>query len=197
MVIGAQSLTIRGYEKSLHGKYFEKLILGSLFQIYGLPILEINDVDKTGFWLSSQDRESRESDATIVHNKKGIRVDIGFIGPGNSEITLDKVSRYLKFDEISGVKFEMSTLIIVDTIGPGSKVRELAKEIDGHIICMSNPNWVYEVYDFISNKLTLKNPMDHINSESDRKSFFRENIKGFDIREFYTNIAVNLKNMGY
>lgn len=34
-------------------------------------------------------------------------------------------------------------------------------------------------------------------SHGDMIDLFRENIKGFDIREFYTNIALNLKNMGY
>lgn len=33
-------------------------------------------------------------------------------------------------------------------------------------------------------------------SHGDMIDLFRENIKGFDIREFYINIAINLKNMG-
>lgn len=34
-------------------------------------------------------------------------------------------------------------------------------------------------------------------SHGDMIDLFRENIKGFDIREFYINIAINLKKMGY
>ncbi|MFW2003647.1 CfrBI family restriction endonuclease, partial [Acinetobacter ursingii] len=70
---------------------------------------------KNGFWLSSQSDERREADATIVFNILGIRVDIVFIGPGNSEITLDKVSRFTKHDEISCKSYHMSTIVIVDT----------------------------------------------------------------------------------
>jgi hypothetical protein len=159
LVLGSQTLTIRGSEKSLHGKYFEKLILGSIFQIFGFPLLEVEDVTKNGFWLSSQSEDRREADATIVCNNLGIRVDIGFIGPGNSEITLDKVSRFTKYDEISGKKYQMSTIVIVDTLGERSKARGLAKEIEGEIICMSDFSWVFSLAQQVSEKIGIRNPL--------------------------------------
>ena len=182
LVLGSQTLTIRGSEKSLHGKYFEKLILGSLFQIFGFELLAIEDISKNGFWLSSQHEDRREADSTIVHNNLGIRVDIGFIGPGNSEITLDKVSRFTKYDEISGKKYVMSTIVIVDNLGEKSKARELAKQIEGEIICMSDPNWVMLLANQISQNLSIRNPIAHI-SEKDLKEYLSEKLKNIDLEE--------------
>lgn len=79
--IGAQTLTIRGSEKSAYGKLFEKLVLGSLLHILGFryvtpPLLE--DSERV-FWLSSQE-ERRESDATLLYEAgKGVRFDIGLL----------------------------------------------------------------------------------------------------------------------
>lgn len=183
LVMGQQTMTIRGSEKSLHGKYFEKLVLGSVFQMLGLPLLYEKDTDQNGFWLSSQDTTSRESDATIIYNSKGIRVDIGFIGPGNSEISLDKVSRYRKHDEIAGKSHEMSTIVIVDTIGDGSKIRGLAEEIEGAIICMSDRNWVLQLASLISARLYRANPLAHINTYEELEAHLREKIESINLEE--------------
>ena len=94
--IGTQTLAIRGSEKSMYGKMFEKLILGSFLKILGFKQI---DPDKSSdakmvFWLSQRENK-RESDATIlIKPGVGARFDLGFIGPGNSEISLDKVSRF-------------------------------------------------------------------------------------------------------
>lgn len=141
--LGSQTLTIRGSEKSLHGKYFEKLILGSLFTILGFEYEENLDenIDRKCFTLSLRS-DDRESDATVLFNRKIIRVDIGFIGRGNTEISLDKVSRFRWMDAIGGVKHHVSTMVIVDVIGDGSRISNMAEEIDGKIEAMSNPYWV-------------------------------------------------------
>lgn len=182
-VIGSQTATIRGSEKSLHGKYFEKLILGSVFQIFGLELLEEKNVIRNGFWLSSEDSDRRESDCTIVYNSKGIRVDIGFIGSGNSEITLDKVSRYRKYDEIAGESHEMSTIVIVDTIGENSKVRKLAEDIEGAIVCMSDKNWVSQLSQLVSNRLNIEDLLADITTHEELECFFRKKIEPIDLEE--------------
>lgn len=180
LVLGSQTLTIRGSEKSLHGKYFEKLILGSIFQIFGLKLLEVEDISQNGFWLSSQNEDRREADGTIVNDNVGIRVDIGFIGPGNSEITLDKVSRFTKLDEISGKKYEMSTIVIVDTLGEKSKARGLAKAIEGEIICMSDPNWVFTLAERVSETLSIDNPLKDVLVEN-LENYLSEKLKTVDL----------------
>lgn len=185
LVIGSQTLTIRGSEKSLHGKYFEKLILGSVFQVLGMRLLETQEKAENGFFLSSQDKDSRESDCTIIYNSRGIRIDIGFIGPGNTEITLDKVSRYRKEDEIAGRRHEMSTIVIVDTIGERSKVRDLASKIEGTIFCMSDDDWVQQLSEQVSKTLGFQDPLKHIKSPQQWEKFLRLKMQDIDITHLY------------
>jgi hypothetical protein len=104
--IGSQTLTIRGSDKSLIGKLFEKLILGSLLSILGFQHVAPYQIGKGVFWLSSQD-EKRESDATLLYDVgQGVRFDIGFIGRGNPEISLDKVTRFERETLIHGNPFD-------------------------------------------------------------------------------------------
>ena len=114
--IGAQTLAIRGSEKSKYGKLFEKLVLGSLLTLLGFQRIDPEDAEKKQrvFWLSSRGRK-RESDATLLY-KPGVcaRFDIGFIGPGNTEISLDKVSRFEREMEHGRQVHYMSTIVLVD-----------------------------------------------------------------------------------
>ncbi len=142
-ITGSQTMSIRGSDKSSFGKLFEKLILGSLLVILGFKQVEPPDLGngKNVFWLSER-QAKRESDATILLEKgKGIRFDIGFIGPGNSEISLDKVSRFEREIELATEKHYMATIVIVDRLGPASRTEELARGIGGHIVQMSGAYW--------------------------------------------------------
>lgn len=145
--IGAQTLAIRGSEKSMYGKLFEKLILGSLLTILGFEKIDPKKSTKSDsvFWLSERENK-RESDVTLLLKAgKGVRFDIGFIGPGNTEISLDKVSRFEREMEFGRKLHFMSTIIVVDRIGEGSRINELAKRIDGNIVQMSMNYWVREI----------------------------------------------------
>lgn len=108
--IGAQTLAIRGSEKSAYGKLFEKLVLGSLLHILGLKHITppAHEYEKV-FWLSSKN-EKRESDATLLYELgRGVRFDIGFIGRGNPEISYDKVTRFEREISLGRSKFFMAT----------------------------------------------------------------------------------------
>lgn len=142
--VGAQTLAIRGSEKSIYGKLFERLILGSVLHILGFRLVspppDLEDFDRV-FWLSSR-AEKRESDATaLIGAGKGVRFDIGFIGRGNPEITLDKVTRFEREIELGRQKWYLATFIIVDRIGEASRVKELARRVRGTIIQMSMSYW--------------------------------------------------------
>ena len=142
MAIGAQTLAVRGSEKSLYGKFFEKMVMGSVLSVLGFSLSEEDSLREHSFWLSSRGRK-RESDATAIWSTgKGVRFDIGFIGVGNPEITLDKVSRFEREIEFNGVPHSMRTIIIVDRVAKGSRIIELAEKIDGRVIQMSASNWV-------------------------------------------------------
>ena len=142
-VIGTQTLQVRGAEKSMYGKLFERLVLGSCLSILGFRQIDPNR-DKGSenvFWLSSRG-EKRESDATVLYKPgKGVRFDIGFIGVGNTEISLDKVSRFERELEHGRQKYYMATFIIVDRIGDRSRIVVSARRINGTIIQMSMAFW--------------------------------------------------------
>jgi hypothetical protein len=145
--VGAQTLTIRGSEKSTYGKLFEHLILGALLYILGFQQVSPDKLEKTTrvFWLSSHEAK-RESDATVlVKAGKGVRFDIGFIGPGNPEISLDKVSRFERYLDFGRGKWYMATIIIVDRLRENSRIERLARDIGGHIVQMSMSYWPREV----------------------------------------------------
>jgi len=141
--VGTETLAIRGAEKSMYGKLFERLVLGSCLSILGFQ--KINPLQDSQsnkvFWLSSRGSK-RESDATALYQAgKGFRFDIGFIGPGNTEISFDKVSRFEREMEFGEQKHYMATFIIVDRIGQKSRIVDLAKNIDETIIQMSMSFW--------------------------------------------------------
>lgn len=145
---GTQAMTIRGSDKSTYGKLFERLILGSLLKILGFTLI---DPEKTKnnpnmvYWLSER-KEKRESDATaLIKAGVGVRFDIGFIGRGNSEISLDKVSRFEREMDFGRAHHTMGTFIIVDRIGARSRLPELAARIDGTVVQMSMSYWPREV----------------------------------------------------
>ena len=144
--VGAQTLAIRGSEKSAYGKLFEKLMLGALLHILGFkhvtfPPREFERV----FWLSSRG-EKRESDATLLYKAgKGVRFDIGFIGRGNPEISLDKVTRFEREISIGSSCYYIATMILVDRIGKNSAIERLARRVDGTIVQMSGGYWPQQV----------------------------------------------------
>jgi len=141
--IGSQTLTIRGSEKSLYGKLFERLVLGTALHVLGFEFVSGSgptDASKRQFWLSTTSK--RESDATLlIPPGRGVYFDIGFIGRGNPEITLDKVSRFERTAEFADREHGMATFIIVDRIGTRSRIEELARRIDGTVIQMSMSYW--------------------------------------------------------
>lgn len=159
--VGAQTLAIRGSEKSMYGKLFEQLILGSLLHILGFEHVSKEPPRKLSgvFWLAER-AEKRESDATVLLGVgKGVRFDIGFIGRGNPEITLDKVSRFEREIQYGARKWYMATIIIVDRIGVGGRIETLAQSIGGSIVQMSMSYWPKQVAQILSQKVKFKHPL--------------------------------------
>ncbi len=182
--IGTQTLAIRGSEKSMYGKLFEKLILGSLLSLLGFQKVDPR-TDKTDrvFWLSERG-EKRESDVTLLYRPGvGVRFDIGFIGPGNTEISLDKVSRFEKEMELGRQLYYMSTIILVDRIGERSRIVEMAKAINGDIVQMSMTHWTKEVASILAEKIDFKHPIVEL-SNSESLEYIRKGMKKTNLREF-------------
>jgi len=159
--IGSQTLTIRGSDKSTYGKLFEKLVLGSLLHVLGFEFQKSGELENASrvFWLSSND-DDRESDATLLYEAgKGVRFDIGFIGRGNTEISLDKVSRYRREIQLGRENWFMATIIVVDRIGERSNIQRLAREIDGTIVQMSAGYWPQRVARTLNQVMGFEHPL--------------------------------------
>ena len=183
--IGAQTLAIRGSEKSMYGKLFEKFILGSALSILGFSFVKEDHLTSSEmvFWLSERG-DKRESDATALITKgKGVRFDIGFIGPGNTEISLDKVSRFEKEMQHGRQTHYMSTLIIVDRIGERSRIQEMAAEIDGTIIQMSMTHWVKEVAQTLHETTGFEHEIIKMKNH-ETLCYIKEKLKEVELRDF-------------
>jgi len=183
--IGTQTLAIRGSEKSMCGKLFEKLILGSLLSILGFSLIDPDKSDRTDrvFWLS-QRGSKRESDATVLYRAGiGARFDIGFIGPGNTEISLDKVTRFEREMEHGRQKHFMSTIIIVDRIGEGSRIVEMAKAINGDIVQMSMTHWIKEICNILKTKLGYSHKILKLN-DNEILNYIESEMANIDLKQF-------------
>ncbi len=188
--VGSQTLATRGSDKSAYGKLFEKIILGSLLEILGFSRIskpsEKNPLTSRDmvFWLSSAEGK-RESDATLLYKiGKGIRFDIGFIGRGNPEISLDKVSRFERKYEFSETEYYMATIIIVDRIGEKSKITELASDINGHIVQMSASYWPKTVAEILAEVLEdYDHELIHMDTGS-IKHYLKDNLMTINIESF-------------
>jgi hypothetical protein len=183
--VGAQTLTIRGSEKSVYGKLFERLVLGSLLHILGFRFAGSDGPKwfEREFWLSSRG-ERRESDATALWQAgQGVRFDIGFIGRGNPEISLDKVSRFAREVELGRSKWYMATIIIVDRIGQGSKIRDLAREVEGDIVQMSMAYWPQEVAQILNREMDFQHPLVDMR-RSGIRGYLKEAMKGVPLADY-------------
>jgi hypothetical protein len=191
--VGAQTLAIRGSEKSAYGKLFEKLVLGSLLHILGFKhIIPPPQEYERVFWLSSRS-EKRESDATLLYELgQGVRFDIGFIGRGNPEISLDKVTRFEREISLGRSKFFMATIILVDRIGVNSRIEQMAKEVQGTIIQMSSGYWPKQVAQVLNKSIGFKHEILRM-SEDEIERFLRKVLQKVPLEQ-YIGLSENFES---
>lgn len=188
--MGAQTLTIRGSEKSMYGKFFEKLVLGSVLSLLGATLIDKNDKSKKNmvYWLSQTDEEKRECDATLlVRAGFGVRFDIGFIGQGNSEIPADKLSRYERVAERGDRRIYAATVVLIDKIGD-SNVMNIARRIGAHVIQMSGTYWVYELAQVLKEEFEYyEHPLLAMERE-ESINYIKKNIQNIDMTQFVNGL---------
>lgn len=186
LALGAQTLTIRGSEKSIYGKLFEKFVLGSALTLMGAQFIDMNDTskDRMVFWLSERD-DRRESDGTLLLRPGvGVSFDIGFIGRGNTEVSLDKVTRFDSQMERGRRRYFMSTIILIDAIGENSRAQKMAYETGGYIIQMSGTYWVKELAEAIHEvDQTFDNPLLHM-SDEESLGYLKKEMAKIDLTPF-------------
>lgn len=187
--IGSQTLTIRGSDKSTNGKLFEKLVLGSLLSILGFTYEVSQKIGEGVFWLSSQS-EKRESDATLLYKLgQGVRFDIGFIGRGNPEISLDKVTRFDHVDVLGNAHFYMATIIIVDRIGKETRLTEVARNIGGEVVQMSAAYWPKDIAILLNRTLGFEHEL--VDMEQEKiEAFLKAKLNKVPLESFVKNMSL-------
>lgn len=174
--ISSLSLAIRGSMKSMIGKLFEKLILGTALSLFGfhyikdVPPYNVDEYTKLCnnstpyFWLSSTEEDGREKDATIMYKNKLIDIDIGLIGKGNPEVTADKLSRFKAEYNFGTKSFPARTIILIADLNNGKIIQNSANKYKGAVVGIANdPYWLFNfnkyIFDFIDPNKELDNPL--------------------------------------
>ena len=191
--IGSQTLTIRGSDKSMFGKIFERLILGSVLTVLGFEhVNKAHNRKNSGvFWLSDS-TANRESDATLLLRPgKVIRFDIGFIGPGNSEISKDKLSRYAREFEREGKSLASRTIVIVDRLPKTGKTQVAAQAAGADIIQMSMQYWPRELAERLAVQAGSAYPIQSV-TDSEMKRFLDAKMQEIPLLDFVNNSQVGL-----
>lgn len=190
--ISSQTLTIRGSEKSLYGKLFEKLILGSYLTILGFERVDhsVNTKSEGIFWLSDSS-DLRESDATLlIRPNRLARFDLGFIGKGNPEISKDKLSRYANEYKTKGATHSSVTFIVVDRLPEKSKkTEEAAKNIKAEIIQMSMQFWVKDLAKKLGKRVGLVHELQTMD-DSKISSYLEKKLASIHVEEFLSGVSV-------
>lgn len=191
--IGCATMTIRGSDKSIYGKLFERLVLGTVLTIMGFELVDSqkNQKIKNVFWLSDSS-DSRECDATIRFKaNKLIRFDIGFIGAGNSEISKDKLTRYANEVKMEAGKIALSrTFIIIDKLPKTSKTLEDAAKSGAEIIQMSMKYWPVELAHHL--KKHLKMDVEILNiPENELENYLAQKIASIKIQDFLKGVTAS------
>jgi hypothetical protein len=155
--VGASTLAIRGSEKSMYGKVFERLVLGSCLTVLGFRYRDKSLSPCVGdFWLSDSD-DIRECDATLIIKPGHVaRFDLGFIGRGNPEIVKDKLSRFARDFEQNGRRLASTNIVIVDHVPIGGTVAAEAAKLDTGLIQMSLSFWPRTLAQFLNKKFGLE-----------------------------------------
>ncbi len=190
--LGCAASTVRGSDKSIYGKLFERLVLGSVLTILGFRKVQLGAA-KTAqgvFWLSDNSA-TREADATAIFEPgKLARFDIGFIGPGNSEISKDKLSRFERDLERADGKYSSKTFIVVDKLPETSKTKNAAQRIGAEIVQMSMRFWPRELAIRMARHFTFKHELVHMPDEKVR-DYLAAKLRPVAIEEFLSGFSAS------
>ncbi|HEX8148609.1 MAG TPA: CfrBI family restriction endonuclease [Pyrinomonadaceae bacterium] len=188
--IGSQTLAIRGSDKSMYGKLFGRLILGSFLTILGFERVNPITNNKTAgvFWLSDS-RDLREADATLlVRPGRLARFDIGFIGAGNSEISKDKLSRYAREFEVGGGRIRSTTFIVVDRLPGSEKTQRAAAQIKAEIVQMSLRYWVRDLAQRLGERMGVTHELQHM-QDDDIETYLRGRLDQIRVQDFLSGVT--------
>lgn len=143
------SLHIKGAYKSMMGQMLEDPVLFAALSACGLNFEGRSQIPTQGdsFTLDAREQgeHKRQADAVIKLSEDTLLyVDIGFIGPGNPEISSDKQTRFKKAGE--------NSIIIISKVPESGKVKEIADNQQSKVIQMCDENWVSELLEYLQER---------------------------------------------
>lgn len=189
--VGSATLTIRGSDKSIYGKLFERLVLGSVLSILGFTRVNrpTPSQQHNVFWLSDSS-DLRECDATVLLEPGRLaRFDIGFIGPGNSEISKDKLTRYANEVTRGGSVSSSLTFIIVDRLPRTGKTEAAAANIGAEIIQMSMQYWPRDLAQRLQARTRYRHELSRL-SDSQMSAYLEQRLQTIPIQDFLQGVSV-------
>lgn len=139
-MVGASTLTIRGSNKAIYGKRFERAFLRIVLETLGLK-------RDRNFWLNiERDAEvEREVDGEVETKRGRIQIDIGLIGVGNQEVSEDKLNRVGN-----------NGIVIVDKLGSRSNVGFAAERKGVKLIQIRHNFPLTEMYEHLKDLVKIK-----------------------------------------
>ena len=75
------------------------------------------------------------------------------------------------------------TFFLVDRIGRGSRIKDLAREIDGDIVQMSMAYWPQEVAQILSHRMEFQHPLVDMH-RSEISSYLKEAMKSVPLADY-------------
>lgn len=175
----------------MYGKLFERLVLGGVLSALGFTRVDRGDTSSSVgvFWLSDPS-DTRECDATLIV-KPGVivRFDIGFIGPGNPEISKDKLSRYAREAELGSGSAKSTTFVIIDRLPRTGKTEAAAKRIGAQILQMSLQYWPKLLAMELQKRTGVPQPLAKL-KDSHIEPYLRERLAKIDMGDFLSGVSV-------
>ena len=127
---GAATLTIRGSMKARVGKALESCLARSALCVCGLD--EASGDFRVN--IAADQEVSRQTDAEIRSPRGWIRMEVGLIGKGNSEVTGDKIERMSR-----------NSIVLFDLLPPTSSMWRNAQDAGVKLIQLRSNNAIEEL----------------------------------------------------
>ncbi len=114
---------------------------------------------------------------------------MGFICPGNSEISKDKLNRYEKQVEIGEVLSESTTFIVVDRLPAKSrKTQKLSEKIGAEIVQMSMQYWPRDLARRLNERLSIRHELQNM-PDSEISDYLKKKLAAIPILDFLAGVT--------
>ena len=74
----------------------------------------------------------------------------------------------------------MTTIIIVDRIGAGSRLIDMAKKVNGYVVQMSMAHWVFDVCEILEKAIGFKHKILKTKTQ-ELEAFIRRDLKKYPL----------------